>query len=397
MPHIVFNKKELLKTPSSFENVEFNFIAKSYNFTEKLRKVEYKVSTKIDDKEFLLSIKDKNENHMIKFDKVTRISPVSIIKTALNSYVKANQSNVTFSNTNNFNFEEELKNEYLKEINYFVDEFKTDRKIQIEIGFGSGRHLLHQAKNNPEVQFIGIEIHSPSIEQLLKQLELQNITNVFVINYDARLFMEFIQSNSVEKIFVHFPVPWEKKPHRRVYSKEFVNESLRVLMVDGTLELRTDSREYFDYSLELLTNLPNGKIVIDINKDLPVSSKYEDRWKKQGKNIYDVVLVSQNLDEQNIISRDFSFDFSINFLNKIKTLPTKSIVESDFFLHIEEIYTIEDFENSGLLKITMGNFDKPVTKYILVKDGFISYFQGNPIPTSSNLKAHNKLKEILKK
>lgn len=397
MPHIVFNKKELLKTPSSFENVEFNFIAKSYNFTEKLRKVEYKVSTKIDDKEFLLSIKDKNENHMIKFDKVTRISPVSIIKTALNSYVKANQSNVTFSNTNNFNFKEELKNEYLKEINYFVDEFKTDRKIQIEIGFGSGRHLLHQAKNNPEVQFIGIEIHSPSIEQLLKQLELQNITNVFVINYDARLFMEFIQSNSVEKIFVHFPVPWEKKPHRRVYSKEFVNESLRVLMVDGTLELRTDSREYFDYSLELLTNLPNGKIVIDINKDLPVSSKYEDRWKKQGKNIYDVVLVSQNLDEQNIISRDFSFDFSINFLNKIKTLPTKSIVESDFFLHIEEIYTIEDFENSGLLKITMGNFDKPVTKYILVKDGFISYFQGNPIPTSSNLKAHNKLKEILKK
>ncbi len=397
MPHIVFNKKELLKTPSSFENVEFNFIAKSYNFTEKLRKVEYKVSTKIDDKEFLLSIKDKNENHMIKFDKVTRISPVSIIKTALNSYVKANQSNVTFSNTNNFNFKEELKNEYLKEINYFVDEFKTDRKIQIEIGFGSGRHLLHQAKNNPEVQFIGIEIHSPSIEQLLKQLELQNITNVFVINYDARLFMEFIQSNSVEKIFVHFPVPWEKKPHRRVYSKEFVNESLRVLMVDGTLELRTDSREYFDYSLELLTNLPNGKIVIDINKDLPVSSKYEDRWKKQGKDIYDVVLVSQNLDEQNIISRDFSFDFSINFLNKIKILPTKSIVESDFFLHIEEIYTIEDFENSGLLKITMGNFDKPVTKYILVKDGFISYFQGNPIPTSSNLKAHNKLKEILKK
>ena len=54
-------------------------------------------------------------------------------------------------------------------------------------------------------------------------------------------------------------------------------------------------------------------------------------------------------------------------------------------------------ENSGLIKVTMGNFDRPVTKYLLVKDGFISYYQGNPLPTSSNINAHKKLKEILSK
>ena len=397
MPHILFEKKELINIPSQKDGIKFEFIAKSYNFTEKVRRIEYKIALKNEGKEFLLSLKPKDDNFMIKADKVTRISPVTLVKNALNAYVNLNNSNILFSNTNNLKFKNEPKHQYLKDINYFVDEFNTDKEIQIEIGFGSGRHLLHQAKTNPNIQFIGLEIHYPSIEQLLKQLEIQNITNVLVVNYDARLFMEFIESNKVGKIFVHFPVPWDKKPHRRIYSNEFINEALRVLKISGTLELRTDSRKYFDYCTELLTNLPKGRITIDINKDLPVSSKYEDRWKKQGKNIYDVILEAQNKDENINLDFDFSFDFKIDFNKTLKTIPTKSLIEKNYFIHVEELYTIENSENSGLIKITMGNFDRPVTKYLYVNDGSISYYQGNPLPTSSNINAHEKLKEILSK
>ncbi|WP_323589130.1 tRNA (guanosine(46)-N7)-methyltransferase TrmB [Aliarcobacter butzleri] len=395
MPHIVFEKNELLKTPSIKDGVSFEFVAKSYNFTSTPRKDEYKIAVKDQDKDFLLSIKPKDDDLMIKSDKVTRLSPVSLIKKALNYYVELNHSKILFSNTNNLQVKKELKNEYLKDINYFVDDFKTDKEIQIEIGFGSGRHLLHQAKSNPNIQFIGLEIHYPSIEQLLKQLEIQNITNVLVVNYDARLFMEFIESNKVGRIFVHFPVPWDKKPHRRIYSNEFVNEALRVLKIGGTLELRTDSRKYFDFCTEVLTNLPKGRITIDINKDLAVSSKYEDRWKKQGKNIYDVVLEAWNEDENINLNYDFSFDFEANFNKIINSIPKKSIIEKNFFVHIEEIYTILEKDNSGLIKITMGNFDRPVTKYILIENKRISYYQGNPLPTSANIDAHKKLIEIL--
>lgn len=397
MPHIVFEKKELISTPSSKDGVDFDFIAKSYNFTQKTRKTEYRIALRNEGKDFLLSLKPKNEHFMIKADKVTRISPVTLVKNALNAYVNLNESNILFSNTNILKLKEEAPNQYLKDINYFVDEFNTTKEIQIEIGFGSGRHLLHQAKSNPNIQFIGLEIHYPSIEQLLKQLELQNITNVLVVNYDARLFMEFIESNKVGKIFVHFPVPWDKKPHRRIYSNEFVNEALRVLKVTGTLELRTDSRKYFDYCTELLTNLPKGRITIDINKDLAVSSKYEDRWKKQGKNIYDVVLEAQDIDKNIDLNFDFSFDFKIDFNKILTTIPTKSLIEKNYFIHIEELYTIENKNNSGLIKLTMGNFDRPVTKYIHVDEGSVSYYQGNPLPTSSNINAHEKLKEILSK
>ncbi len=398
MPHIIYKKKELVNTPSTFDGVNFKFTATSYNFTNKTRNTEYKVAVNKDDKDFLISVRPKNENLMAKFDKVTRVSPVSTVKDALNSYVKAIDADVIFSNTSNISNKIKPKSDYLKDIDYFVNDFETEKEIQIEVGFGSGRHLLHQAKQNPDVLFVGLEIHTPSIEQLLKQLEIQEISNVLVVNYDARLFMEFIQSNKVGKIFVHFPVPWDKKPHRRVYSNGFINEALRVLKPKGTLELRTDSRKYFDYSLELLTNLPTGKITIDINKDLPVSSKYEDRWKKQGKNIYDVILEAHNIDEEKKIVSDFEFDFVINdYKNLIKNLPVKSIVKDDFFIHIENVFTIDGKENSGLIEITMGNFDRPVSKYILVEDGKITYYQGNPIPTSSNLKAHQEIKEILTK
>ncbi|MGE0051301.1 MAG: tRNA (guanosine(46)-N7)-methyltransferase TrmB [Arcobacter sp.] len=397
MPHIVFERKELINTPSEKDGVEFKFIAKSYNFTQKERKTEYRVAVKNQGKEFLLSLKPKDENFMIKADKVTRLSPVTLVKNALNAYVNLNEANVLFSNTNNLQVKKETKHEYLKDINYFVDDFKTDKEIQIEIGFGSGRHLLHQAKSNPNVQFIGLEIHYPSIEQLLKQLEIQGITNVLVVNYDARLFMEFIESNKVGKIFVHFPVPWDKKPHRRIYSNEFVNEALRVLKVGGTLELRTDSRKYFDFCTEVLTNLPKGRITIDINKDLAVSSKYEDRWKKQGKNIYDVVLEAFNEDKNINLNFDFSFNSKIDFSKILKGIPTKSLIEKNYFIHIEELYIIENKNNSGLIKVTMGNFDRPVTKYLLVEEGEITYYQGNPLPTSSNINAHKKLKEILSK
>ena len=397
MPHIVFEKKELINTPSNKDGVDFEFIAKSYNFTQKVRRTEYKIALKNEGKDFLLSLKPKDDNLMIKADKVTRISPVTLVKNALNAYVNLNEANILFSNTNNLKLKNELENKYLKDINYFVDEFNTDKEIQIEIGFGSGRHLLHQAKTNPNIQFIGLEIHYPSIEQLLKQLELQNITNVLIVNYDARLFMEFIESNKVGKIFVHFPVPWDKKPHRRIYSNEFVNEALRVLKISGTLELRTDSRKYFDFCTQVLTNLPKGRITIDINKDLAVSSKYEDRWKKQGKNIYDVVLEAQNEDKNINLNFDFSFAFRIDFNKLLLDIPTKSIIEKNYFIHVEELYTIENSLNSGLIKLTMGNFDRPVTKYLYIKEGFISYYQGNPLPTSANIDAHKKLKEILSK
>lgn len=393
MPHIVYKNNNKLELPIKVDQIEFKFCAKAYKFAEEDRHDEYKFGVINDDREFLLTQKSKNENQMIKADKITRVTPVTLVKEALNAYSKVINAEELFSNTKDNNEKAPQKKEYLKDMDFFLNDFDTDKEIYIEIGFGSGRHLIHQAKQNPNIQLIGLEIHTPSIEQVLKQLQIQEITNVIAVNYDARLFMEFIKSNRVSKIFVHFPVPWDKKPHRRIYSNDFVNEALRVLKPDGTLELRTDSRKYFDYCTSLLTNLPTGKIIIDINKELEVSSKYEDRWKLQGKNIYDVVLTNYSLDKD--ISLDYKFNFENEIdLDKLKDeINTKPQVFENYFIHVENIYFIDKY--SGLIQLTFGSFDRPLSKYILVQNKKARYFQDSPLPTSANVSSHKKLKEIL--
>ena len=116
MPHIVFNKNNPIKTASSFDGVDFDFIAKSFNFRDGIRNTEYKIGVRNDNKEFLLSLKDKNENQMLKVDKVTRVTPINIVKDALNAYAKTTDANIVFSNTKVLSEKIEPEKEYLKKV-----------------------------------------------------------------------------------------------------------------------------------------------------------------------------------------------------------------------------------------------------------------------------------------
>ena len=75
---------------------------------------------------------------------------------------------------------------------------------------------------------------------------------------------EMLPSNRCTQIFVHFPVPWDKRPHRRVISPSFLAESMRVLEKGGRLELRTDSDKYFWYSLETFFGPDGPKTHVEI-------------------------------------------------------------------------------------------------------------------------------------
>ncbi len=99
---------------------------------------------------------------------------------------------------------------------------QNQNEIYIEIGFGSGRHLLYQAKINPNALIIGVEIYTPALEQVAKLALDQGIKNVLLIKTDARLLLSIMESNLIDKIFLHFPVPWDKKPHRRVVGLNFI-------------------------------------------------------------------------------------------------------------------------------------------------------------------------------
>ena len=386
MPHILLEPHEDIDLNTS-DN--FKFIAKG--------RYDQKICVNFDHKEFLLTKVSKNGNDLIKLDNATRLTPVSLMKTALNEYAERSNSKLLFTNTNSLYNKMKPEETYIKDIEYFASDFQTDKEIWVEVGFGSGVHLLHQAVKNPDKLIIGLEIHYPSIEQVLKQLKIQNITNVLIVNYDARLFLEFLDSNAVGRVFVHFPVPWDKKPHRRVMSIGFIEECMRVLKVTGTLELRTDSPNYFEYSSSLLESFKEYPHEILKNKDLDVTSKYEARWKKQEKDIWDITISATTESLQVEFKNDFSFPDNYD-IEKIKTnLPKDAIVTKEYLINFEDWYEVETEENKkGLLvKVTFGSFNRPVTKYLYIEDGIARYFQGEPITTRINLKAHQRILEIL--
>lgn len=343
--------------------------------------------------EFLLQLKPDKKAYLLKYDKVTRPLKVNILKEALGIVseelgLKVLSSNIVLSNT-----KATLSSRYFKKIEDFENIIYPKDKISVEVGFGSGRHLLYQAEKTPDTLFIGLEIHTPSAQQVLKQIELQSLDNIWVVNYDARLFLEMLPSNLCTQVFVHFPVPWDKKPHRRVISKSFLAEVMRVLRKEGHLELRTDSDKYFWYALETFFFVEKAEVKIRKNEALEVTSKYEARWLRQEKDIYDIYVKCMQKSEEKKGSIDFNFN-AVKYTQGIEnSLAKKPLVYDGYFIHFERIFKVTG--KSLLIKCAFGSFDRPEHKYIFLEEYKCRYFVSAPVKTTVNFRAHQKLIEQL--
>jgi len=371
------------------QNNILNFRARSEISDDEILGVE------LGGEEFLLQIKPDAKATLVKYDKVTRPLKVNLLKEALSQVSKALDLEVLSTNIAISNTKPALSSEYFKKIEDFEDIVYPKEKISVEVGFGSGRHLLYQAEKNPDTLFIGLEIHTPSAQQVLKQIELNGIINIWVVNYDARLFLEMLPSNVCEQIFVHFPVPWDKKPHRRVISPSFLEESMRVLRDGGRLELRTDSDNYYWYALETFFGpaVPKTHVEIRKNEALEVTSKYEARWLRQEKDIYDVFVKCQENSQKRKLSIDFNFN-NVKYRKDLeKSLAKKPLVFDGYFVHFERQYKSTD--DKLLIKCAFGSFNRPEHKYILIDKEGCRYFVSAPVKTQVNYEAHKKIIELL--
>jgi len=382
MPHIKvapFDTKLIDSTNSDI--VEFRAIE------SKFAKEIVLVSNR--DKKLFLDIVKKDKEYLVKPNKITKGSDTAFLKETLNIFAKEFGLDVLHSNTIEKPYKPKIAHKYFKSIEDFYN-FKTDfKKIKLEVGFGSARHLLYRAKEERDTLFIGIEIHSASINQLLKQITLQELDNIWVVNYDARLLLEMLPSNILGTIYVHFPVPWDKKPHRRVISDFFVKEAIRVLKKGGELELRTDSENYYEYSLGVFSNPKSSKFSVQKNIDIDVKSKYEERWRKMDKNIYTLTL--EALEESKEL--ELNINFELKGLNLKADMPTQTIKRDDYFVHFGRKYEIVD-GNGFVLECSFGSFNIPEKKMIVASENSY-YLPTIPVKSLVNFKAHKIVKEVL--
>ena len=391
MPHITvkpFDSSSI--TEGKYNKTEVLFKANDSHSEDEL------IGVKHDNESFLLHLKKSSSNSwLLKYDKVTRPLKVNLVKQAIADIAGAYNLETTQSNITIHSTKALLSNKYEKNIEDFNNIEFSFESVSIEVGFGSGKHLLYQAQKNPNKLFIGIEIHTPSATQVLKQIELLNLNNIWVVNYDARLLLEMIPSNACSEIFVHFPVPWDKKPHRRVISTSFLEESMRVLKKGGRLELRTDSYKYFWYALDTFLGDKVAKTSVEIRKNeaLEVTSKYEARWLKQEKDIYDVYVTSLKSSEDRVIDFNFNFKDIIYKKELLDKITDKPLLFEGAFIHFERIFKIKD--EAILIKLAFGSFDRPEHKFIYLDKKEAYYFHSNPVKTVTNYRTHLKIMEYL--
>ncbi|MEE9347211.1 MAG: tRNA (guanosine(46)-N7)-methyltransferase TrmB [Robiginitomaculum sp.] len=121
----------------------------------------------------------------------------------------------------------------------------------LEVGFGGGEHLVHQARTHPDIGILGIEPFLNGVSKTLTHISADNLQNIRLHHGDARPVMDRMADASFDKIFVLFPDPWPKPRHfkRRILNAEFIAEIKRLLKPGGEFRFASDIISYVDWTL----------------------------------------------------------------------------------------------------------------------------------------------------
>ena len=149
---------------------------------------------------------------------------------------------------------------------------------------------------NPNINYIGCELSDSVIykaaEKAEKAKQEENITNLLMINNDACMLNDIFSSGEVSKVYLNFSDPWPKSRHakRRLTADTFLNVYKNLLGVDGIIEMKTDNRKLFEFSLMKFNEF--GWIFEELSLDLHsdkediITTEYEDRFVNLGQQIY---------------------------------------------------------------------------------------------------------------
>ena len=126
------------------------------------------------------------------------------------------------------------------------------KPVWLEIGFGGGEHLVHQAAQNPGIGIIGAEPYINGVAMLLGKIRRAGVENLAVYPGDARDLMDVLPQNSIERAFLLYPDPWPKKRHhrRRFVTPEHLEPLARAMKPGAVLRVATDIPDYVRQTLE---------------------------------------------------------------------------------------------------------------------------------------------------
>jgi len=164
------------------------------------------------------------------------------------------------------------------------------RPLWLEIGFGGGEHMVHQAARNPDVTILGCEPFINGVAMLLGKIDAAGVTNVRVYPGDVRDLFEVLPDACVTRAFLLYPDPWPKRAHhrRRFVTPQYLAPLARVLVPGAEFRVATDIPDYVRQTLaevpqagfDCLTPRPEDRAQ---PWDDWISTRYEQKALREGR------------------------------------------------------------------------------------------------------------------
>jgi tRNA (guanine-N7-)-methyltransferase len=181
--------------------------------------------------------------------------------------------------------------ELLPELSVDPARFDLAKPMRLEIGFGGGEHLAHQATLHPDIDFIGAEPFINGVAKLLAFIEAKELRNISVHAGDVRELFDLLPDQSFDRIYLLYPDPWPKARHhrRRLISQENLRHFHRLLKPGGLFLFASDIEHYVQWTLFEMRKAGGftwlAESAADWREPFPdwIETRYEAKAKREGR------------------------------------------------------------------------------------------------------------------
>jgi tRNA (guanine-N7-)-methyltransferase len=166
----------------------------------------------------------------------------------------------------------------------------------LEIGFGMGETTALIAQAHPQNDYLAVEVHTPGVGSLLKQVEELELTNIRIIQHDVvEVLQHALPPECLNGVHIFFPDPWPKARHhkRRLIQAEFVALLCSRLKPGGYIHVATDWEDYAEQILKVLSGEPhltNTAVGYAPRPEYRPMTKFEQRGLRLGHGVWDVIF-----------------------------------------------------------------------------------------------------------
>ena len=160
-------------------------------------------------------------------------------------------------------------------------------EVRLEIGFGGGEHLLHEARGNPDAGFIGIEPFETGLAKMVAALAREPAKNIRLFDQDAALLLDWLPEEALTRVDLLFPDPWPKKRHwkRRFVKPENLARIARALKPGALFRFASDVEDYVEWTLDAVTKRGSFERIDENGAPWPgwPGTRYEAKAAKAGR------------------------------------------------------------------------------------------------------------------